>query len=74
MRLTETATVSQARGVRDLAVGRGQHLRLVGCELAHFLFQLAELFLEPPHLEHEHVIRFLPIRRELLGVSCAGVD
>jgi hypothetical protein len=49
-------------------------LRLVGCELAHFLFQLAELFLEPPHLEHEHVTRFLPIRRELLGVSCAGVD
>ena len=40
---------------------------LVGCELAHFLFQLVELFLEPRRLEHEHVGRFLPIRRIELG-------
>ena len=36
---------------------------LVGCELAHFLFQLVELLLEPRRLEHEHVGRFLPVRR-----------
>ena len=40
---------------------------LVGCELAHFLFQLVELLLEPRRLEHEHVGWFLPIRRIELG-------
>src|ERR1700730_4295115 len=34
---------------------------------AHFLFQFVELLLEPRRLEHEHVRRFLPIRRNELG-------
>src|ERR1700694_1828847 len=68
-RATPTRCHRAAVGIseRDLAVGRGQHLLLVGCELAHFLFQLVELFLEPRRLEHEHVRRFLPIRRIELG-------
>src|SRR6266481_7721314 len=68
-RATPTRCHRAAVGIseRDLAVGRGQHLLLVGCELAHFLFQLVELLLEPCRLEQEHVGRLLPIRRIELG-------
>src|SRR6266478_3852120 len=68
-RATPTRCHRAAVGIseRDLAVGRGQHLLLVGCELAHFLFQLVELLLEPRRLEHEHVGWFLSIRRIELG-------
>src|SRR6202000_3544769 len=52
---------------RDLAVRRGQYFLLIGRELAHFLFQLVELLLEPRRLEYEQVGRFLPIRRIELG-------
>src|SRR4051812_32571279 len=68
-RTTPTRCHRAAVGIseRDLAVGRGQHLLLVDCELAHFFFQLVELLLEPRRLEHEHVGRFLSIRRIELG-------
>src|SRR5260221_834087 len=46
-RATSTRCHRPAVGIseRDLAVGRGQNLLLVGCELAHFLFQLVSFSL-----------------------------
>jgi hypothetical protein len=57
----------QSGSVSETWPSGGQRLLLVGCELAHFLFQLVEFFPEARRLEHERVGRLLPIRRIELG-------
>ena len=48
-------------GQRYLLVGRSQHLLLVDGKLAHLLFHLRQLLLEPCHLRGQRFGRLLPV-------------
>ena len=55
-------------GQRDLLVGRSAHLPLVDGKLAHFLLQLCQLLLEPPHLRRQRFARLLVGRVKLAQI------
>jgi hypothetical protein len=52
---------SESIGERDLLIGRGQHLFLVGFELLHFARQLGELLFQICGLRSERLRRLLQV-------------